>query len=264
MRIRVVMSAPRAVILPWNYQHYLMGAIYERLIALGPELERHFHEEGIQLGNKCYRLFTFSKLFPRYARGTDQGLYIEPPVHWYVSSPLPYLMDAFARSVLPGPTIRISRVTLEIRHAYVVPDVPPEGECMLRTISPIVTSEGVQQEDGRLWKRYLTPDEPKFWTNLAANIRNKALALGLDVGDEPVEFQPAGTWRSRLIEIQGSRVRAFEGTFIARGNNQLIRLGYQAGFGERNSQGFGMVEVAHPTPPRGRRRKRRRRMRPRR
>jgi CRISPR-associated endoribonuclease Cas6 len=31
--------------------------------------------------------------------------------------------------------------------------------------------------------------------------------------------------------------------FIAQGNPDLIKIGYEAGFGENNSAGFGMVEV---------------------
>jgi CRISPR/Cas system endoribonuclease Cas6 (RAMP superfamily) len=31
--------------------------------------------------------------------------------------------------------------------------------------------------------------------------------------------------------------------FVVRGSVELIALGYEAGFGEKNSMGFGMVEV---------------------
>jgi CRISPR-associated endoribonuclease Cas6 len=31
--------------------------------------------------------------------------------------------------------------------------------------------------------------------------------------------------------------------FIAEGPQDLLRIGYEAGFGERNAQGFGMVRV---------------------
>lgn len=248
MRIRVVLVAPRAVTLPWNYQHYLMGMLYKRLISAGPELERHFHEEGVSLGPKRYRFFTFSRLFPRTAQATKTGLMMEPPIELYVSSPLPHLMDAFVRTVLPDPVVRIGPATLELAHAYVVPEPPLKNECLLETLSPLVASEGVKQDDGRLWKRFLSPDEPKFWTNIATNIRNKARALGLSVEDEPIEFEPQGPWRSRLVEIQGSKVRAFDGRFVVRGSEQLLRLGYQAGFGERNSQGFGMVQVPGARP----------------
>ncbi len=33
--------------------------------------------------------------------------------------------------------------------------------------------------------------------------------------------------------------------FEARGSVDLLKIGYEAGFGERNSMGFGMVKVAN-------------------
>ncbi len=263
MRIRVVFSAPRAVVVPWNYQHYLMGAVYSRLINLSPAMNRYLHAEGISLGKKQYRMFTFSKLFSIGARAAPDGLELDAPINWFVSSPLPWLMDAFARSFLSETVVHIGTGQLEACHAYVAPGLPEGEEFEFKTISPLVTSEGVKRSDGRLWKAFLSPDEPKFWTNLAENVRNKAKALQIDVKDNWLELEPRGHWRSRLIEVQGCKVKCYEGRFVARGNPVLLRLGYDAGFGERNSQGFGMVELVdrpvrnHNRPFRRRGRKRR-------
>ncbi|MCS7188082.1 MAG: CRISPR-associated endoribonuclease Cas6, partial [Armatimonadota bacterium] len=54
---------------------------------------------------------------------------------------------------------------------------------------------------------------------------------------------PVGEWKSRLYEVQGTKVRGFEGRFWAEGNPELLKIGYDAGFGERNAQGFGMVKL---------------------
>ncbi|MHA1827019.1 MAG: CRISPR-associated endoribonuclease Cas6, partial [Candidatus Heimdallarchaeaceae archaeon] len=37
--------------------------------------------------------------------------------------------------------------------------------------------------------------------------------------------------------------RAWHLVFKAYGDDELIKVGYQAGFGEKNSLGFGMVKV---------------------
>ena len=31
--------------------------------------------------------------------------------------------------------------------------------------------------------------------------------------------------------------------FVAHGDTELLKLGYEAGFGEKNSMGFGMVSI---------------------
>ncbi|MCD6222629.1 MAG: CRISPR-associated endoribonuclease Cas6, partial [Thermoplasmata archaeon] len=38
--------------------------------------------------------------------------------------------------------------------------------------------------------------------------------------------------------------RCTEMVFEARGSAELLSIGYEAGFGERNSMGFGMVKMA--------------------
>jgi CRISPR-associated endoribonuclease Cas6 len=43
--------------------------------------------------------------------------------------------------------------------------------------------------------------------------------------------------------VQGTKVKGFELQFWAEGNPELLKIGYEAGFGERNAQGFGMVKV---------------------
>ncbi|MCG0276471.1 MAG: hypothetical protein L5655_10000, partial [Thermosediminibacteraceae bacterium] len=69
----------------------------------------------------------------------------------------------------------------------------------------------------------------------------KAEALGIPITPETnLYFETVGKWRSRLFTVQSTNVRGYEGRFIIEGDKNLIQLAYDAGLGERNSQGFGM------------------------
>jgi CRISPR-associated endoribonuclease Cas6 len=48
---------------------------------------------------------------------------------------------------------------------------------------------------------------------------------------------------SVLREIRGINIRGWLAPFTVEGSKELIELGYEAGFGSRNSMGFGMAEV---------------------
>ncbi len=50
--------------------------------------------------------------------------------------------------------------------------------------------------------------------------------------------------RSKLLTVNSTQVRGWMMKFEAKGPVELLRLGYEAGFGERNAQGFGMVRAA--------------------
>ncbi len=48
---------------------------------------------------------------------------------------------------------------------------------------------------------------------------------------------------SVLRDIHGIKIRGWLAPFTAEGSKELIEMGYEAGFGARNSMGFGMVEA---------------------
>jgi CRISPR-associated endoribonuclease Cas6 len=47
---------------------------------------------------------------------------------------------------------------------------------------------------------------------------------------------------SVLRDIRGTKIRGWLAPFVVEGSRELIELGYEAGFGARNSMGFGMGE----------------------
>ncbi|MGQ9648304.1 MAG: CRISPR-associated endoribonuclease Cas6, partial [Thermodesulfobacteriota bacterium] len=44
------------------------------------------------------------------------------------------------------------------------------------------------------------------------------------------------------LDYKGTKIRGWLMHFTAEGNTDLIKIGYEAGFGENNSAGLGMVE----------------------
>jgi CRISPR-associated endoribonuclease Cas6 len=51
-----------------------------------------------------------------------------------------------------------------------------------------------------------------------------------------------GRRASVLTDIRGIKVRGWLAPFTIEGSPELIEIGYEAGFGARNSMGFGMAE----------------------
>lgn len=47
---------------------------------------------------------------------------------------------------------------------------------------------------------------------------------------------------SVLTDIRGIKIRGWLALFAVEGSTELIEIGYEAGFGSRNSMGFGMAE----------------------
>ena len=49
---------------------------------------------------------------------------------------------------------------------------------------------------------------------------------------------------TRLVDYKGTKIRGVVAPFHVIGAPELIHIGYECGFGDKNSMGFGMVEVS--------------------
>lgn len=278
MRLHVKFSSEKPIILPWNYPGFLQGYLYRAISKARPDLGSLLHERGLTAEGHRYKMMVFSRLFPQRATPVENGLRMTPPIHWWVSSPLLAPMQAVVEALMSENRALLGTTLLDVASVEVEPAPDFGGPVWCETMSPLVASTAFQ--DGtRLRKRYLAPDEPAFWHALANNLLRKFVAIGWasqgdaleakpshtefaqsglprDAGMQAesmqaefaVRFQPAGEWRSRLIEVQGIRVRGYEGKFALQGNSRLLLLAYEAGLGERNSQGFGMFRVLPHSP----------------
>lgn len=228
--------------------HLLHGLVYSAIKKADPVLGNFLHNRGFVVGGHRYKFLTFSLLFPRAARKTDDGIEMHPPINWWVSSPLPGLMEALATTFLIDGKVQVGKVEL-ILQSLEVEELPQLGRrCLFETISPVVASTGMKQ-GGKIKRRFLSPDDPNFWRVLEVNLVRKALALGWGNALGNVRFLCEDKWRSKLFKVQGANVRGWMGRFWCEGSFELLRLGYEAGFGERNAQGFGMVQLVASSVP---------------
>lgn len=243
MRLKITLQGEHALLLPWNYQHYLHGFLYAAVTGENPEIGVFLHEQGFAKDRHRYKFFVFSKLFPARARGTPEGLVAHPPILWWVSSPLSPFVEALALALLKSGRIPLGTRLLSVEDVTV--EEPPvfTGRVLCETLSPLVASTGVKKGE-KLHKVFLSPEDPRFFEVITKNLLRKAEALGIHgFSEHCVAFESASPWRSKLIMVQGTNVRGYEGRFFAEGDATLLALAYEAGLGERNSQGFGMFKL---------------------
>lgn len=250
MRIAVDLFSERQIILPWNYLDWLQGIFYRAMERGIPRMARQVHDEGFLGGGKRYKLATFSLLYPERYQKTPEGLQTQGIIHWWVASPLEPLLEALALGLLDEREVRWGKDRVQVREVGVV--LPPTfTETMtFSTLSPICASTGERDAAGHFQKRFLSPTEPRgegndFARVLGDNLRRKAQALWGEVPEGELRFAWVGEPKSKLMRVNHMEVRGWMMTFQVSGPPELIQLGYDAGFGERNAQGFGMVRIAH-------------------
>jgi CRISPR-associated endoribonuclease Cas6 len=250
MRVKLTLTAlKRATALPLNYQHAVASLIYATLGQASSEFASRLHGEGFNADGRKFKLFTFSRLNTLGARLAGDRLLLEDPtVTLQVSSPVGDFVEHFVSGLFQSETFEIAGARFRLAQAETLP-APDFAERMsFRALSPVTESVG----EGQKHPRFLSPEDD--WSEvIRRNLVRKYRALH---GHKPAGTRLRFTWdeayfadaarRGRrpsvLADIHGIKVRGWLAPFKVEGNVELIEIGYEAGFGSRNSMGFGMAE----------------------
>ena len=243
MRIRIHFQTSETSI-PLNYNYFLSSFIYKRLASQSENFAKFLHETGY---GKRFKFFTFSQLFFENSRVEGDKLIVSPGRGWWhISSPVVDFVRYMFASLSENPVIRVGNAEFVVQSITVEDPLPVLSEYNFIMISPLVVSVP-EERNGRLVHRYLLPTEEEFYEAFKKNLFKKyRIFYGKD-SEGDVEIIPDWNYiksRERItkrIRLKDVFVRAVVFPFKICGDRKLIEIGYEAGFGEKNSMGFGMV-----------------------
>ena len=250
MRIQILADVGDGLTLPINYNHLLAGVIYRFLAESDPEYASFLHNEGYAAAEKRFKLFTFSQLMAERRRITGTKIHFGSTLMWSVSSPVERFLSHFADTLLTGGSLSIGQHQLRIKDVT-VPRIPRfQSEMHFRCLSPITMSTK-RKRDGKQVMHYCLPDDPALSELIRQNLIRKHEAIhGRPPADDTLTFHYDGSYITkrqgrvtRLVDYKGIKVRGVLCPFNVSGSVALIQTGYECGFGDKNSAGFGMVGV---------------------
>jgi CRISPR-associated endoribonuclease Cas6 len=250
MRVKLTLLASRRASLPLNYNHAVASLIYETIGLASADFAARLHDEGFSADGRRFKLFTFSRLVTRRSSVKEGHILLEDPViTLQISSPVAEFIEHLVTGLFQSETFNIAGARFTLQQAETLP-LPVFTERMsFRALSPI--TESVRDEQGGV--RFLSTEDD--WSEvIGRNLLRKHQALH---GYAPQDTRPLRwTWdgayldeakrrgrrASALVDIRGIKVRGWLAPFTVEGSPELIEIGYEAGFGSRNSMGFGMAE----------------------
>ena len=250
MRIQILADVGDGITLPINYNYLLTGVIYRFLAESDPEYASFLHNEGYAAAEKRFKLFTFSQLMAERRRITDDRIHFRSTLTWYVSSPVERFLSHFADTLLTEGCLTLGRHRLQVRDVT-IPRVPRfQSEMHFRCLSPIVMTT-TRERDGKQAMHYCMHDDPALSELIRQNlIRKHEAILGRTPNDDTLTFAFDKAYIdrrhgrvTRLVDYKGIKIRGVLCPFRVSGSVPLIQIGYECGFGDKNSVGFGMVEV---------------------
>ncbi len=248
MRLRISLAAEGGSLrVPVQYNHLVQGLVYHNL---DRALSEWLHEEGHTYGARRFKLFTFSRLFGK--REAQNGhLGFSGTVHFYLSAVDVQVLGSLAEHLLTQPAVRLGSTRCRVTEVGVEPEpeIASKHPVLVKALSPITTYSTLQTPDGKKKTYYYAPQEREWGEALISNLKRKAGALGWTAdADEDLK----GAWMrphkvrmtdQKILNFKGTVIKGWTGLYEVNLPEPYFRLAYDAGFGAKNAQGFGMVEV---------------------
>lgn len=250
MRIKITCDIGKGIRLPINYNYFLTGVIYQFLKESDPEYAQFLHQDGYELENRHFKLFTFSQLMAKRREIRGDQIHFRSPLTWYVSSSQEPFLQNFAAALMQTGILQIERQKPRVENVEVLRQPHFERQMTFRCLSPITMST-VRERADKLVTHYCLPDDPQFSELVRQNLirkyetvhqqppKEKSFAMTFDQGY--IDKRKGRV--TRLVDFKGTKIRGVVSPFHVIGAPELIRIGYECGFGDKNSMGFGMVEV---------------------
>ncbi|MGY4687489.1 CRISPR-associated protein [Petrotoga mexicana DSM 14811] len=247
MRLNVQFSL-NSLILPLNYNHIIQAFILDLID--NAEYRNFVHNEGFSYKKRKYKLFSFSRLNGKFSLNQkDKTIEFFDNVSLKISSHDKNLIQYCADSLLfkddfelLGQKIHVEKLEyddLEIKN----------DKIKVKTLSPITVYSTMEQNSSKKTV-YFSPNDDNFSKLIRENLIKKYLAyydsyLPKEISNDEFVIKEANQKRSKMIitKYKNFIIKGWHGTFVIQGNPTLLKIGYDSGFGAKNSQGFGLVEV---------------------
>lgn len=271
MRLKISLKPiEHSPLFPANYNYPISALIYSLLKSASPEHSEFLHDEGYTISGKAYKLFTFAVEFSRTPDFRDNAIYVgDNKIFLHISSPpSTNLISQLCSLNLTDKSIEVvgdnifSELKIIRAETYQLNEIGNRVKVKLR--SPIVIAKGKYLENvNRTQEDYLTYESNIDDINkiLNDNLFNKyALIFNRNYTDAPLEFKWDHDYVKRRMNHSKSFTRLIRITkdlqrpidirgnmipFYLEGEKELIKVGLEAGFGSKNSMGFGFGDIVY-------------------
>jgi CRISPR-associated endoribonuclease Cas6 len=236
MRIFVKLYPKKSkMLIPFDHQYLLASCIYNILCQADSEYASLLHES-------TQKFFTFSYLMAKNGKPCERGIHTNGELYFSLSSPDKRFIANFVEGIFALEELRIGKLACVVEELRILRKPEFNGTANFRTLSPILIRKPIKK-NGKLRGEELYPNDAEFAERMVKNLKKKYEAFyGKSASRMPLnlEFKHFKPKRHKILDTYHRCVLA---DFKALGAKELIEFGYETGFGEKNSMGFGMVKV---------------------
>lgn len=232
------------LVLPYHYVEWVQAAIYS---IMQPSIAQAVHDVGFPVDNRQLRLFAFSRIQGRF-RIAKETIAFTYPVRLVVTSPLKLLIQQFTNALITASEFRIGPESCRLASVSIDDKEIRSSHLRIRTLSPITVHSTLMKPEGKNYTVYYHPKEHEFEEQVLQNLLRKYIAvtgspLLLDKASPVFRLRLKNEGKLNIVQYKKTIIKGYSGIFDIEGPLALLQVGWDAGFGDRNSQGFGVVEM---------------------
>ncbi|HOP93389.1 MAG TPA: CRISPR-associated endoribonuclease Cas6 [Acetivibrio thermocellus] len=239
MRFKVGIEFDESLELPFNYNKILQGFIYRNI--MDKDLAQFIHDKGFSYEKRKYKMFTFSRLQGKFSIDSKRKKIIyQSPVELIVSSCYDDFFIDLSLSLLKR-DVEIASHKAYVSKMDIIMEEPKSIQ-KIRMLSPVTAYSTL--DDKRTV--YFSPYNHDFKRIIRDNLikKYKAFYKKNCGNDMDFDIEIASDKCTKVISnYDGFIIEGWMGDFVLRGNQELIKLAYDAGVGGKNSQGFGCFKL---------------------
>lgn len=243
-------------LLPINYQYEMASWIYKTINQVDQGYAQFLHSDAYSLGNKHFKLFTFSHLrFPKYQIEGDRIRVLSQKAFGTFAFYIDRTAESFIKGLFERSKLsigdRTSHVEWKIDQIETLDSEIRTQSIRFQTLSPLVVSMATVR-NGKNSASYLEPHDPNFESRFLENLVNKYQAL---MPEKPIP--DTATWKLRVLSPQPkakltkikadteqeTQIKGYLFEFELDAPPDILRIGLLAGFGEKNALGFGCCRM---------------------
>lgn len=238
LRLKITLERD-TLVLPLAHKHVLQGVIYNML---PKEKEgKFYHDQGYQIGDKKYKMFTFSSLFGHYTIDRQQKMIIfDGRLQFYISA----LDENFLQMIyhnlemnrflsIYGQNVQVAGVDIEELKYF-----KGERDLIIQTLSPVTAyiTEGN-------YTTYYKPNDELFEILVINNLKHKCEAYHYPI--EQIQFHIKNVYyqKKTMDKFKNCFYEAYLTKMEVHTNYDTLALIYNTGLSNKNSCGFGMINV---------------------
>lgn len=241
MQIKLSFTSEKNIILPIHYNNIIQAFIYNNI---DEELSEFLHDNGYTSNGRNFKLFTFSRILNR-AKKENGRFNFGKRIELIVSSPLDDFCKSIANFMLQTDNLFLGQNSIKTDQIQIFNPMVSKDEIVVNTLSSIVVYSTLLRPDGRKYTCYFMPNEPDFDRIVSDNLIRKYNALNnANISfDNEIQIISLNKPRQNLTYYKNTIIKGASGKFLIKGEKELLQLGLDAGFGSKNSQGFGCVKI---------------------